>query len=160
MALPWLASPLSCFYSPCFWWFTESLSMVEETNDPEQRASAHWISLGHKILMSFGLPWCRKIINSKLFFLDAVLENQFLIMEKAQCIDRPQGPYGQGEGLCPPWKFLDKVVEPFSRGMCSERGIMRWIRESFCMEEPQTSIQPLCWVSNPGTLLGSLGLPS
>ena len=30
------------------------LKQAEESNDPEQRASAHFMSLGHKILMSFG----------------------------------------------------------------------------------------------------------
>ena len=32
----------------------EILKKAEESNDPEQRASAHFMSLGHKILMSFG----------------------------------------------------------------------------------------------------------
>lgn len=45
---------LTLFFLCVFWVIYRIPSRVEETNDPEQRVSAHLASLGHKILMSFG----------------------------------------------------------------------------------------------------------
>lgn len=62
------ASPLLCFLRCLFLVIYRILKQGEESNDPEQTASYHFTSLGHKILMSVGSSRMRKDNQQQVIF--------------------------------------------------------------------------------------------